>query len=89
MSFIQLSRKRILAIVIAFSILIISIIVPPYVSAANNVPSNMLNNVFLNALEYTGYDVKGKFLMEQFIETMVQVEHQIVLQVTFHIVLVL
>lgn len=58
MSFIQLSRKRILAIVIAFSILIISIIVPPYVSAANNVPSNMLNNVFLNALEYTGYDVQ-------------------------------
>ena len=58
MSFIQLSRKRILAIVIAFSILIISIIVPPYVSAANNVQSNMLNNVFLNALEYTGYDVQ-------------------------------
>lgn len=58
MAFIQLSRKRILAIVIAFSILIISIIVPPYVSAANNVPSNMLNNVFLNALEYTGYDVQ-------------------------------
>ena len=58
MSFIQLSRKRILAIVIAFSILIISIIVPPYVSAANNEPSNMLNNVFLNALEYTGYDVQ-------------------------------
>ena len=58
MAFIQLSRKRILAIVIAFSILIISIIVPPYVSAANNVPSNMLNNVFLNALEYTGYDVE-------------------------------
>ena len=58
MAFIRISRKRILAIVIAFSILIISMIVPPYVSAANNVPSNMLNNIFLNALEYTGYDVQ-------------------------------
>lgn len=58
MTFVRLSKKKLLAIVIAFSILIVSIIIPPYVSAANNVPSNMLNNIFLNALEYTGYDVQ-------------------------------
>lgn len=58
MSFIRMSKKRTIAIIIAFSILLVSIIIPPYVSAANNVPNNMLNNVFLNALEYTGYDVQ-------------------------------
>lgn len=58
MAFVQMTKKRLLAIVLMFSILIVSIIIPPYVSATSNAPSNMLNNYFLNALEYTGYNIQ-------------------------------
>lgn len=58
MTFVRITKKRLLAYAIVFSILIASIIIPPYVSAANSTLNNMLDNPFLNALEYTGYDVQ-------------------------------
>ena len=53
-------NQRFLSMVIAV-VMILSLI-PVYASAvpASDIPKEMLNNVYIDALAYTGYDVQGQ-----------------------------
>lgn len=57
MIFVKHITKRTLAIIIAATILLTAVLIQTTASAANSIPKKMLNNIYLDALEYTGYNV--------------------------------
>lgn len=57
MLFVKCITKRTLAIIITAAILLTIVLAQNTVSASNNIPTEMLDNIYLDALEYTGYNV--------------------------------
>lgn len=54
----NINSKKVLAVILAVISIISSIPITIFAAPASNIPDEMLDNVFLDALAYTGYDVQ-------------------------------
>lgn len=57
MVFVKHITKRTLAIIIAVTIIFTAILIQTSASAASSIPAKMLDNIYLDALGYTGYNI--------------------------------
>ena len=58
--------SRILSMLLAVLMLISMMPTSVFAAPASDIPAEMLDNVFLDALEYTGYKVQAQRMTEQF-----------------------